>query len=58
VALCYKKYPDTVKLKPMQDLLRFGLTEGQKDAESLGYIPLPPNVAEKAGVAIQNLSTQ
>jgi phosphate transport system substrate-binding protein len=56
--ICYKKYPDAVKLKAMQDLLRFGLTEGQKEAESLGYIPLPANVAEKAGVAIQNLSTQ
>ena len=56
--ICYKKYPDKVKLQAMQDLLRFGLTEGQKDAETLGYIPLPPSVAEKAGSAIQNLTTQ
>src|SRR6185295_5010703 len=56
--ICYKQYPDKLKLKAMQDLLRFGLTEGQKDAESLGYIPLPPNVAEKAGGAIHNLTAQ
>jgi phosphate transport system substrate-binding protein len=56
--ICYKKYPDKQKLQAMQDLLRFGLTEGQKDAESLGYIPLPPSVAEKAGGAIQNLTTE
>ena len=56
--ICYKKYPDKQKLQAMQDLLRFGLTDGQKDAESLGYIPLPPNVAEKASGAVQNLSTQ
>jgi phosphate transport system substrate-binding protein len=56
--ICYKKYPDKLKLQAMQDLLRFGLTEGQKDAETLGYIPLPPAVAEKANGAIQNLTTQ
>jgi phosphate transport system substrate-binding protein len=56
--ICYKKYPDKLKLQAMQDILRFGLTEGQRDAESLGYIPLPPSVAEKASAAIQNLTTQ
>jgi phosphate transport system substrate-binding protein len=56
--ICYKKYPDKQKLQAMQDLVRFGLTEGQKDAESLGYIPLPSNVADKANGAIQKLSTQ
>ncbi len=56
--ICYKRYPDKQKLQAMQELLRFGLTDGQKDAETLGYIPLPPSVAAKAGTAIQNLSTQ
>jgi phosphate transport system substrate-binding protein len=56
--ICYRKYPDKLKLQAMQDLLRFALTDGQKDAESLGYIPLPASVAEKAGGAIQNLTTQ
>ncbi len=56
--ICYKQYADKVKLQAMQELLRFALTDGQKDAESLGYIPLPANVAEKAGGAIQNLTAQ
>ena len=38
--------------------VKFGLTDGQKDAETLGYIPLPPEVVTKATSAIQNLSTQ
>jgi phosphate transport system substrate-binding protein len=56
--ICYKKYPDKNKAQAMQDLVRFGLTEGQKDAESLGYIPLPDAVVAKATLALQNLSAQ
>ena len=56
--ICYKKYPDRNKLLAMQDLLTFGLTDGQKDAESLGYIPLPAGVVAKATDAIQRLGTQ
>jgi phosphate transport system substrate-binding protein len=56
--ICYKKYPDRNKLQAMQDLLRFGLTEGQKDAETLGYIPLPDTVVAKATNAIQNMTAQ
>jgi phosphate transport system substrate-binding protein len=56
--ICYKKYPDANKLQAIQDLVKFGLTDGQKDAETLGYIPLPPEVVAKATSAIQNLSTQ
>jgi phosphate transport system substrate-binding protein len=54
--ICYKKYPDRNKLQAMQDLVKFGLTEGQKDAEALGYIPLPPEIVAKATGAIQNLT--
>ncbi len=55
--ICYKQYADKDKLQAMQDLVRFGLTDGQKDAETLGYIPLPPEVVTKATGAIQNLGT-
>jgi phosphate transport system substrate-binding protein len=54
--ICYKKYPDKNKQQAIQDLVKFGLTEGQRDAEALGYIPLPPAVVEKATAAIQNIS--
>ncbi len=56
--ICYKKYPDKNKLTAIQELLKFGLTDGQKEAEPLGYLPLPDNVVTKATAAIQNLSAQ
>jgi phosphate transport system substrate-binding protein len=56
--IAYKKYADKDKMAAMQDLLKFGLTDGQKDAEALGYIPLPQPVATKALAAVQNLSAQ
>jgi phosphate transport system substrate-binding protein len=56
--ICYKQYADKNKMTAMQDLVRFGLTDGQKDAEALGYIPLPSAVADKATAAIQNLAAQ
>jgi phosphate transport system substrate-binding protein len=56
--ICYKQYTDKNKMAAMQDLVRFGLSDGQKDAEALGYIPLPPTVVDKAQSAVQNLSAQ
>ena len=56
--IAYKKYPDKNKLQAMQDLVKYGLTEGQKDAEALGYIPLPEAVVAKATTALQNLSAE
>lgn len=54
--ICYKKY-DATKLAAMQALLRYGLGDGQKDAEPLGYIPLPQAAVSKATAAINNLSS-
>jgi phosphate transport system substrate-binding protein len=54
--ICYKKYPDRNKLQALQELVKFGLTDGQKDAESLGYIPLPATVIAKATAAVQNIT--
>ena len=56
--IAYKKYPSKDKMQAMQDLVKYGLTEGQKEAETLGYIPLPDSVVAKATSAIQNLSSQ
>ena len=39
--------PTRKKLAALQDLLKYGLTDGQKDAEALGYIPLPANVVQQ-----------
>ncbi len=54
--ICYAKYPDAKKLAALQDLLKYCLTDGQKDAEALGYIPLPANVSSKALAAVQTIT--
>jgi phosphate transport system substrate-binding protein len=54
--ICYRKYPDAKKLAALQELLKYGLTDGQKDAEALGYIPLPLNVSTKALAAAQTIT--
>lgn len=53
----YKKY-DSKKLAVIQNLIRYELGEGQKDAEALGYIPLPQNVMEKGIAAMANVTAQ
>jgi phosphate transport system substrate-binding protein len=52
--LVNKKYAKD-KLAVLQDLLRYSVTEGQKDAEPLGYIPLPTPVVEKVKAAVDTL---
>ncbi|HLP91338.1 MAG TPA: phosphate ABC transporter substrate-binding protein PstS [Nostocaceae cyanobacterium] len=52
--LVYKKYPDAAKAKAVEAAIEYALTDGQKFAGELGYVPLPTNVAQKvAGVADQ-----
>jgi phosphate transport system substrate-binding protein len=53
--ICYKQYKDKKKYDVLQALLQYCLTDGQKDSEALGYIPLPPGVVEKAKAATQNI---
>ena len=50
--LLYKKYDNKEKLAALKDLVIYGLTDGQRDAEPLGYVPLPDSVvaADKAAV--------
>jgi phosphate transport system substrate-binding protein len=55
--ICYKKYPDKRKQQAVQDLVKYGLTDGQKVAESLGYVPLPATVVAKATAAVQNITS-
>src|SRR5215470_11818513 len=50
----YKQYKDKQKLDVLQNLLQYCLTDGQKDSEALGYIPLPDAVVEKVKAAAQN----
>jgi len=56
--LAYKKYGDKKKHRALIDLLDYGLSTGQKDAEALGYIPLPAPVAEKVRAATRNIRAE
>ena len=53
--LCYRQYQDKKKLEVLKNLLDYCLTDGQKEAESLGYIPVPADVLEKVKAAVQNI---
>jgi phosphate transport system substrate-binding protein len=53
----FKKY-EPKKLAAIQDLIKYQLGDGQKDAEALGYIPLPQNVVAKGIAASSSLSAQ
>ncbi|HVJ56885.1 MAG TPA: phosphate ABC transporter substrate-binding protein PstS [Terrimicrobiaceae bacterium] len=50
--LLYKKYSDAAKLKALQEFITYGLTDGQKFSNELGYIPLPAAVVEKSKAAL------
>lgn len=45
--LAYKNYQDPAKAKALKDVIRYGLTEGQKVSEETGYIPFSDEVAKK-----------
>lgn len=54
--ICYKQYKDKGKFQLLRDLLTYCLTDGQKDSEALGYIPLPQTVVDKDKAAIGNIT--
>jgi len=53
--LLYKNYPDATKLKALKGFVTYGLTDGQKLAPELGYIPLPAAVVTKAQAALDTV---
>lgn len=53
--ILYKKYDDKAKLDALKSLVDYGLTEGQKESESLGYVPLPDEVVSKGKAAVAAL---
>ncbi|MEC4805953.1 MAG: phosphate ABC transporter substrate-binding protein PstS [Jaaginema sp. PMC 1079.18] len=54
--LVYKTYEDPDKAVAMEAAIEYGLTEGQKQSEELGYIPLPENVVEKVAAVADEIS--
>ena len=53
----YKKY-EPAKLAAIQELIKYQLNDGQKDAEAMGYIPLPESVIAKGLAASSNITAQ
>jgi phosphate transport system substrate-binding protein len=56
--LAYQKYPDAAKAKAMEAAIEYALTEGQKLAGELGYVPLPTNVITKVAAAADKISPE
>ncbi|NMG22640.1 phosphate ABC transporter substrate-binding protein PstS [Brasilonema bromeliae] len=54
--LVYKKYPDAAKAKAVEAMIEYGLTEGQKAASQLGYVPLPEKVLKKVAASADAIS--
>lgn len=46
---------DPAKAKAMRDMVEYSLTEGQKIADSMGYIPLPASVVDQVRKASANI---
>lgn len=55
--LAYKTYTDPNKAKALKDVFSWGLTEGQKFASELGYVPLPATVVEKSQTALNQIAS-
>ncbi|MBD2016298.1 phosphate ABC transporter substrate-binding protein PstS [Microcoleus sp. FACHB-53] len=54
--LVHQKYSDPTKAKAIEGMIEYALTEGQKVAPELGYVPLPKNVAQKVAAAADQIS--
>jgi phosphate transport system substrate-binding protein len=54
--LVYKKYPEAAKAKAMEATIEYALTDGQKIAKELGYVPLPQSVITKVAAAADQIS--
>jgi phosphate transport system substrate-binding protein len=53
--LLYKNIGNDAKAATIKSLVKYCLMDGQKDAESLGYIPLPKKIAERAQAALDHV---
>jgi phosphate transport system substrate-binding protein len=55
--LLYQNPGDKVRAKTMNDFMKWALTDGQKQAQPLGYAPLPQGVVEKELQLLARLSS-
>ena len=54
--LAHKKYADAAKAKAVEAMIEYGLTDGQKQAQELGYVPLPASVVTKVAASADAIS--
>ena len=54
--LAHQKYTDANKAKAVEATIEYALTDGQKLAAELGYVPLPANVIAKVAAAADKIS--
>lgn len=55
--LAYQQYTETAIGEALKMVLTWGLLEGQQYSESLGYVPLPDAVVEKAIATVERIQT-
>jgi phosphate transport system substrate-binding protein len=53
--LLYKTYSDKDKLAALKKFVTYGLTDGQKLSDDLGYIPMPAEVVQKCEAALDSV---
>jgi phosphate transport system substrate-binding protein len=54
--MIFRKHNENpAKAKAMREMVEYGLTEGQKIADSMGYIPLPQAVVDQVRKASANI---
>ena len=54
--LCYKQYAKPDVAATLKSVIKYGLTDGQKVSDELGYIPLPPEVVAKVQAAAEQIA--
>lgn len=55
--LAYQKYDDPNKAQAVENMLKWGLTEGQKYSDELGYVPLPQKVIDQVQPAVDQIAS-
>lgn len=53
--LAYQQYEDAARGEALKAMLTWGLAEGQRFSEALGYVPLPDEVVERAIAAVDRI---
>lgn len=55
--MAYDNYQDPQKAEALENVIDWALTDGQKYATELGYVPLPPEVVNKVQAAADKIAS-